>query len=113
MPTFVIDKNHIVTHWNKAMERLSGISAEEILGTNRQWISFWETERPSMADLILDQAGEETLSEFYGKSWRKSALIEGGYEAEFFFPQPRPRREMVLVYGRPAQGARRHPRRRH
>jgi len=86
MPTFVIDKNHIVTHWNKAMERLSGISAEEILGTNRQWISFWETERPSMADLILDQAGEETLSEFYGKSWRKSALIEGGYEAEFFFP---------------------------
>jgi PAS domain S-box-containing protein len=86
MPTFVIDKDHIVTHWNKAMERLSNIPAEEIVGTNRQWICFWDTERPSMADLILDQAGEETLSKLYGKSWRKSALIEDGYEAEFYFP---------------------------
>ena len=30
MPTFVIDKNHIVTHWNKAMERLSGTRDEAI-----------------------------------------------------------------------------------
>ncbi len=86
MPTFVIDQDHIVTHWNKAMERLSGTTAEEIVGTDRQWLPFWETQRPTMADLILEQAGEEALRELYGTSWRKSALIEGAYEAEFYFP---------------------------
>ncbi|MGD8335912.1 MAG: PAS domain S-box protein [Desulfobacterales bacterium] len=86
MPTFVVDKNHIVTHWNKAMEHLSGTPAEEIVGTNRQWAPFWEKERPSMADVILGQADEETIKNLYGTSWRKSALIEGAYEAEYFFP---------------------------
>ncbi len=86
MPTFVIDKDHIVTHWNKAMERLSGTPAEVIVGTNRQWAPFWEKERPTMADVILRQADEETIRNLYGTSWRKSALIEGAYEAEYFFP---------------------------
>jgi PAS domain S-box-containing protein len=86
MPTFVIDKNHIVTHWNKAMERLSGTPAEEIVGTNRQWAPFWEKERLTMADVILGQADQDTIRNLYGTSWRKSALIEGAYEAEYFFP---------------------------
>ncbi|MGW8186812.1 MAG: PAS domain S-box protein, partial [Desulfobacterales bacterium] len=86
MPTFVIDKNHIVTHWNKAMERLSGTPAEEIVGTNRQWAPFWEKERPTMADVILGRADEETIRNLYGTSWHKSVLIEGAYEAEYFFP---------------------------
>jgi PAS domain S-box-containing protein len=86
MPTFVIDKDHIVTHWNKALERLSGTAAEEIVGTNRQWAPFWEKERPTMADLILVGADEKTIRDLYGSSWHKSVLIEGAYEAEVFFP---------------------------
>ena len=39
-----------------------------------------------MADVILGQADEETIKNLYGTSWRKSALIEGAYEAEYFFP---------------------------
>ena len=30
IPTFVIDANHRIIHWNRAMERLSGFSAEEM-----------------------------------------------------------------------------------
>ncbi|HHP7235180.1 MAG TPA: PAS domain S-box protein [Desulfobacterales bacterium] len=86
IPTFVINKNHLVTHWNKAMERLTGLSAVEVIGTSRQWAPFWENERPSMADVILDQIGEEEIKTLYGNQWRRSALIEGGYEAEVFFP---------------------------
>ena len=33
IPTFVINKDHIVTHWNRACERLTGYKAEEIVGT--------------------------------------------------------------------------------
>lgn len=87
IPTFVINRNHIVTHWNKAMEMLSGYSAEEIIGTNLQWKPFWDKERPSMADVILDQISEDEIQKLYGTKWSKSPLIPEAYEAEVFFPK--------------------------
>ena len=86
IPTFVINKNHIVTHWNKALEKLSGMPADEVVGTNRQWAPFWQNERPTMADVILDQIDKKELAKLYGSHWRESVLIEGAYEAEVFFP---------------------------
>ena len=86
IPTFVIDKNHMVTHWNRALERLTGTPAEQIVGTSRHWAPFWLQERPTMADVILDQTGEEEITKLYGRKWRKSPLINGAYEAEVFFP---------------------------
>ena len=87
IPTFVINKDHIVTHWNKAMERLTGAPAEEMVNTNRQSTPFWGEERPTMADVILDQIDEDEIQKLYGEKWRKSALIEEAYEAEVFFPR--------------------------
>jgi PAS domain S-box-containing protein len=86
IPTFVINKDHIVTHWNTALEKLSGRAAGEVVGTNRQWAPFWQKERPTMADVILDRTSEEDIQKLYGSHWRKSMLIEGAYEAEVFFP---------------------------
>ena len=87
IPTFVINKAHVVTHWNKALEKLSGRKAEEVVGTNRQWAPFWQSERPTMADVILDQIDKHEIQKLYGSQWRESALIEGAYEAEVFFPR--------------------------
>jgi PAS domain S-box-containing protein len=86
IPTFVINRDHIVTHWNWACEKLTGYRAEEIVGTNKQWLPFRHKERPIMADVIVDEMEEEEIEKYYGHSWRKSALIEGAYEAEEFFP---------------------------
>ena len=86
IPTFVINKNHIVTHWNKALEKLSGKPAKEVVGSNRQWAPFWNSERPTMADVILDQIDKNEIEKLYGSQWRTSQLIEGAYEAEVFFP---------------------------
>lgn len=86
IPTFVINKEHIVTHWNRALEKLSGKSAKEVVGTNRQWAPFWQSERPTMADVILDQIDKHEIEKLYGSQWRESGLIEGAYEAEVFFP---------------------------
>jgi len=87
IPTFVINRDHIVTHWNKAMEKLTGTPSGEMVNTNRQSTPFWGEERPTMADVILDQIGEEEIQKLYGEKWRKSALIEEAYEAEVFFPR--------------------------
>jgi PAS domain S-box-containing protein len=86
IPTFVLDHDHVVTHWNRAMEVLTGVPADEMVGTSRQGMPFWGRQRPTMADVILDQFDEARIEKLYGRKWRKSQLIEGAYEAEVFFP---------------------------
>ncbi|MFC1825280.1 PAS domain S-box protein [Thermodesulfobacteriota bacterium] len=85
IPTFVIDENHVITHCNKAYENLTGIVAKDVVGTQKQWLTFYASERSVMADLIVDNVPEEVIKEHYGDRYRKSALTEGGYEAEDFF----------------------------
>ena len=85
IPTFVIDNNHMVTHVNKAYENLTGIPADEIIGTSKQWLCFYATERPTMADLIVDNAPEEEIAKHYHGNYQKSAVTEGGYEADRLF----------------------------
>jgi PAS domain S-box-containing protein len=86
IPTFVIDEDHLITHYNRAMENLTDISAKDIVGTRKQWAAFYGTERPILADLVVDNAPEEDIVRLYGEKYGKSAVIEGAYEAEDFFP---------------------------
>ncbi|MBW1705470.1 MAG: PAS domain S-box protein [Deltaproteobacteria bacterium] len=85
IPTFVIDKNHKVTHVNRAYENLTGISAHEIIGTRKQWATFYSKARPVMADLIVDNSSEGEIAKYYGGKYRKSAVTDGGYESERLF----------------------------
>lgn len=85
VPTFVIDNNHTVTHWNRACENLTGVSAHEVIGTGKQWSAFYSKERPVMADLILDNVPAEEVALHYGGKYGKSSVIAGAYEAEDFF----------------------------
>ncbi|HPA14004.1 MAG TPA: response regulator [Desulfobacterales bacterium] len=84
--TFVINNKHHVTHWNKACENLTGISAEKIIGSRKTWAPFYFAERPVMADLIVDGASGKEIHSFYEGRYRASAIIEGAFEAEDFFP---------------------------
>jgi PAS domain S-box-containing protein len=86
IPTFVINQNHILTHWNRALEKLTSLPASQQIGTDRQWGPFYDSPRPTMADVILGHTEENEIRRLYGNTWRKSALIEGAYEAEGFFP---------------------------
>jgi len=86
MPIFVIDKKHIVTHWNKACESLTGVPSSKVVGTKKQWSAFYPAERPVMADFITDEL-EEEIAKYYKSKCQKSTLIPGAYEAEDFFPK--------------------------
>ena len=105
IPTFVLNKEHIVTHWNRACERLTGYKAKEIVGTDKQWLPFRPEERPIMADFIVDEMEEEEIKRYYGDRWRKSALIEGAYEAEEFFPHIGKRGKWLFFTAAPIKGA--------
>src|SRR3954467_8219344 len=77
VPTFVIDENHLVTHWNRACEAIFSVPAATIIGTQRQRQIFYGEDRPCLADLIVDRAGEAEFERYYGGKYRKSSLIGG------------------------------------
>jgi len=86
IPTFVIDVNHTVTHFNSACENLTGLSSDEIVGTSDQWKAFYSKKRPVMADIMLDQASEQRVAEYYSGKYKRSDVAPGAYNAEDFFP---------------------------
>ena len=82
VPIFVIDNEHNITHWNRACENLTGISANEIIGTRNQWMAFYSAKRSSMADLIVENASGEEIAAHYADKCCESAVIDGAYETE-------------------------------
>ena len=85
-PVIVLNKHHVITHWNHACEIFFGTNAEEMIGTCNQWKPFYENRRPVMADLVLDQDEEGLLPRYYGSKFRPSDILPGTFEAEDFFP---------------------------
>lgn len=86
IPTLVIDKNHVITHCNKAYEKFKGIPAEKMIGTKNQWMTFYSKPKPVMVDFIVAQAAEQDILKHFGSRTRRSPVAEGAFEAELFFP---------------------------
>ncbi|GEM_PF-7049891 len=84
VPTFAIDMEHVVTHWNKACEQATGRSPIEIVGSRNHWQPFYPEQRPVMADLIVDGSIETLASTYYQDKFKPSSLIPGAYEEEDF-----------------------------
>lgn len=83
---FAIDMNHKITVWNKACELLTGYTAQEMIGTSRQWEAFYPYKRPVVADLIIDD-DFDTFTELYrNKKGQKSSIVPNALEASSYFP---------------------------
>jgi len=87
LPTFVINRDHVVTHFNKACALALGVSADQVIGTKGVGKLFYGVERPVMADLIVDGSMTEIINDLYQNRYRSSLVVPDAYEAEGFFPQ--------------------------
>lgn len=87
VPIFVIDRDHRVSHWNRACEVVMGYPAAQIVGTRDQWKPFYSSARPVMADLVVSGDLEAGIETYYANKFRRSELLPGSFEAEDFFPQ--------------------------
>jgi len=85
VPKFVIDCDHTIIYWNRALEQTTGISAAQVIGTRDQWRAFYPQERPTMADLVLDGAFVR-VQELYEGKFSESPVVTGAFEATDFFP---------------------------
>ncbi len=91
IPMLVIDKNHKIAYWNRACEKLTGFSSEEMIGTDRQWEPFYAQKRTTLADLLIE-GDTDTIKDLYkDMKLRRSAMVEEAYEAEHFFPHLGPK----------------------
>jgi len=52
VPTFVLNPRREVVVWNRDCERLTGVPADEVIGTKKHWRSFYQTQRYCLADLV-------------------------------------------------------------
>ncbi|MDD3294564.1 MAG: cache domain-containing protein, partial [Geobacteraceae bacterium] len=85
IPQFVIDRNHRVLYWNQALEKCTGLSSLEMVGTIDHWKAFYSRSHPCLADLLVD-GNLEALDKWYPGKNSRSALLEGAFEVTDFFP---------------------------
>lgn len=79
-PTFVIDASHTVQIWNRAMEELTGIRADAVVGTQEHWRAFYPSARHCLADIALD--GDYDLTSPLYERLSRSRFIQDGLHAE-------------------------------
>jgi len=86
IPTFVLDAQCKVLIWNRACERLTGLSASELIGTSDHWRAFYNEPRDCLADLIAQNRVDEVKSLY---SQHESSMLTGyGLYAENWCTMP-------------------------
>lgn len=86
IPLFVLDRDHTITHFNQALEQLSGLDSQKMIGTRDQWKAFYASERPVMADLLIEGASDDKINELYGHKYRRTGQDKDRFAATDFFP---------------------------
>ena len=94
VPAFVIGADQRVLIWNHACEILTGVHAEEVVGTGEHWRAFYEEQRPCLADLVALDRADDALSLYSQHSVRGSTKT--GVSAENWCVMPRVGRRHYL-----------------
>lgn len=68
-PTFVLNSDGLVIIWNKACQKLTGLKADDVIGTKDHWKGFYDSARPCLADLMVNKS--DTLSSEIDRLYEK------------------------------------------
>ncbi len=92
IPIFVLDTSARVMIWNRACENLTGVPASDVVGTREHWRSFFDVQRPTLADTVLQERGE-----IPGIHPRPASSLPAHLSAEGWFDMPRVGRRLYLA----------------
>tara|TARA_R110001592_G_scaffold363341_1_gene684445 strand:+ start:69463 stop:70416 length:954 start_codon:yes stop_codon:yes gene_type:complete len=93
--TFVLDPNGIVIIWNRACEKLTGLTAKEVVGTRDHWRAFYLKKRMCLADVLV-QGRTDELARLYDIHAHPS-IHASGYKVENWCVMPRTRSRLYLT----------------
>nr|WP_314542912.1 sensor domain-containing diguanylate cyclase [uncultured Massilia sp.] len=97
VPVFVLDLQCRVMLWNLACERLTGVAASEVVGTRNHWRGFFEEQRPTLADLLVEDRADE-VQRLRARQTLAAASDHGGHlSAETWCDMPRMGRRRYLA----------------
>ena len=82
---FAIGFDHRIMRWNRACELMTGLDAEEMIGTDRHWEPFYPTKRPLLADLVVDHDRKGIVRVFGDQKVARSKVIPQAWETERYF----------------------------
>jgi two-component system NtrC family sensor kinase len=99
----VIDRDHRIIFWNSALSLLTGKSSDEMVGTKDQWIPFYPSERPLVADLVLDRAIDRA-DEFYA-TFSSSPYLEDSLKAEGWYENLGGKRRYIYFEAAPIRNS--------
>jgi PAS domain S-box-containing protein len=71
------------------MEDYSQIKSTDIVGTDHHWKVFYDSKRPCMVDLVINE-DLEGLEYWFPHRCKPSQQVKGAYEAEQYYPQRGP-----------------------
>jgi len=97
VPVFVLDTNARVTIWNRACEQLTGVSAPEVLCTGDHWRSFYDLQRPTLADIVLRTRRDAAQSHSSGAAPANADHSPPGLSIESWCDMPRAGRRRYLA----------------
>ncbi len=94
--TFVIDQKGNVIAWNRAIEKMTGLSKEEVLGKGdyNYAMPFYGSKRPILIDLLLSQDNE--IESFYnhvereGDTLYADVFVPNNYGGKFLWGKASP-----------------------
>ncbi len=95
VPTFVLDAERRVIIWNKACERLTGVTAMEVLGTSDHWQAFYEAPRHCLADILALGSTEELDALYVAHS--EPGESTHGLKAENWCVMPKVKKRLYLA----------------
>ena len=94
VPTFVLNPEREVVVWNRACERLTGVAAEDVIGTRKHWRAFYQTKRYCLADLVALDRGD-LLNSLYPEFAVSAHGL--GFSAENWCVMPRLGNQLYLA----------------
>ncbi len=97
VPVFVLDTHARVTIWNRACEHLTGVAASEVLGTTDHWRSFYDVQRPTLADLVLRTRSEPARADAAVGATTDGGRALPGLSIESWCDMPRAGRRRYLA----------------
>lgn len=95
VPTFVLDPQGRVLIWNRACERLTGVNAEDVLGTKDHCFAFYDERRPCLADLVVEGRAAEMATLYTNHDRNSCSAI--GFHAENWCLMPRAGSRLYLA----------------
>ena len=99
IPAFVLDTSCKVMIWNRACERLTGVPGFEVLGTSDHWRGFYDEQRPSLADLVIQDRTDE-IHQLYPRQ-AKFGRAPSNLTAESWCDMPRVGRRYLAADASP------------